>query len=395
MATPPAPPPPAPAPAPVEVQTQLTQVRVPLSDAADAFTVADAYGRFPIVVLTGERSRIRNEFVVAGVGLVLAALLLGVNIALRGGLVAAGVALIVLGLFRSFIVRVPEGAQALALRAGRFDRALPAGNHLMWPWIMVSHVVTRREIPFMAAGSRIPTADGVGVDVSLLVTFAIQDADRFVFSISAPDFDLVCTAASQEALRRHIRGVPSAEVLDLAGAASDALRGAIAVDLETYGVVVHKVVVVTVRLPAEYMASLESRRLAEVQQAEQAERHTLERRVQADRYDLQRQKAQEHRKLIDIEAANEAARLEQLEARIGAFPQAAAWDVESQRMEIARTLAGNDHAIVSVGDPAKLADALIVAAGQNDLPEAGADRPRRSRSAPRAAQKAKGDSTPT
>jgi regulator of protease activity HflC (stomatin/prohibitin superfamily) len=346
---------------------QLTQVRVPISDAADAFTVPDAEGRFPIVVLTGERSRIRNEFVAAGVIAIVVSFFFELNLALRGGLAGVGVLLLFLGVFQSFRVMVPEGSQALTLRRGRFDKAIPAGMHFLPPWVAVTHVVTKREIPFLAPGRQVPTADGVRVDIDLLLTFAIEAADRFVFSISAPDFDLVCNAASQDALRRLVRGIGSSEMLDLAGKESDELRTGIGEALEAYGVTVNKVVIMAVRPPADYMASLEARRLAEVQQAEQTERHKLELRRQADGIDLERQAVEERKRLIALEAANETLRLEQLQARLAAYPEAARWDVESQRLDVARALAGNERALLSVGDPARLMEAYVGAELREDV----------------------------
>ncbi|HEX5039698.1 MAG TPA: SPFH domain-containing protein [Candidatus Limnocylindria bacterium] len=353
---------------PPPYESQLTQVKVPIADAADAFSIPDASGRFPIVVLTGERSRIRNDFVVVGIGLLAIGIIVNMGIAARGGLIVAAAAVIFLGVVRSFIIRVPEGAQALTLRAGRFDRVLAAGNHVLPPWIAVTHVVTKREIPFTTSVTQVPTGDGVRIDVGLLITFSIDAADRFVFAISAPDFDLVCSAASQDALRQLVRGIASEAVLDLAGAESDALRDVLGRALDDYGVKVHKVVIVSVHPPNDYMASLEARRLATVQQAEQAERHALERRRQADRIDLERQRAEEERKLIEIEAANESLRLERLQERLAAYPQAARWDFDGQRLDIARALAGNERALLAVGDPAKLTEAMLVADRGADLP---------------------------
>jgi regulator of protease activity HflC (stomatin/prohibitin superfamily) len=368
-----------PAPGAPNYSPQLTQVRVPVSDAADAFAVPDAYGRFPIIVLTGERSRIRNEFVGAGLALGAIALLFDLQIIARSGLIALGLAAIVFGVFQSFIVRIPEGAQALTLRRGRFDQVIPAGVHIMPPWVGVTHVVTKRDIPFVASASQIPTADGLRVDLDVLITFAIEGAEKFVFAISAPDFDLVCQATAQDAMRRLAREVTSEDVLDMAGGESDALRKAIGGALAEYGVEVHKVVVVTVRPPADYMASLEARRLAEVQQAEQSQRHALKLLRQADRDELARRHLEQRRKLLEIEAANEAMRLELLESRISAFPRGAKWDYDTQRMDVARALAGNDRALLSFGDAANLTDALIVADRAEDPADESppAARPRR------------------
>jgi regulator of protease activity HflC (stomatin/prohibitin superfamily) len=385
---PPAPTTPTSPPQPTSYDVQLTQVRVPISDAADAFTVPDAEGRFPIVVLTGERSRIRNEFVAAGVIVIVISFFFELGLAVRGGLAGVGVLLLFLGVFQSFRVMIPEGSQALTLRRGRFDKAIPAGMHFLPPWVGVTHVVTKREIPFLAPGRQVPTADGVRVDIDLLLTFAIEAADRFVFSISAPDFDLVCNAASQDALRRLVRGIGSSEMLDLAGKESDELRAAIGEALDAYGVIVHKVVIMAVRPPADYMASLEARRLAEVQQAEQGERHKLDLRRQADVIDLERQAVEERRRLIELEAANETLRLEQLQGRLAAYPEAARWDVESQRLDVARALAGNERALLSVGDPARLMEAFVGAEIREDVARvadraAGAGTPRDAKRPPR------------
>ncbi len=376
---------PPPAPGAPNYSPQLTQVRVPVSEAADAFAIPDAFGRFPIVVLTGERSRIRNEFVAAGVALGAIGLLLDIQIAARSGLIALGIAAIVFGVIQSFIVRIPEGAQALTLRRGRFDKVIPAGVHMMPPWIGVTHVVTKRDIPFIASASLVPTADGLRVDLDVLITFAIEGAEKFVFAISAPDFDLVCQATAQDALRRLAREVTSEDVLDLAGGESDALRKAIGGALAEYGVEVHKVVVVTVRPPADYMASLEARRLAEVQQAEQSQRHALKLLRQSDRNELARRHLEQRRELLEIEAANESMRLELLETRISAYPRGARWDYDTQRMDVAKTLASNDRALLSFGDAANLTDALIMADRDDNSTEEPppAARPRRRPPAPK------------
>ena len=85
----------------------------------------------------------------------------------------------------------------------------------MPPWIVVSHVVTIREIPFDSAATGIPRSDDVRVDIELLLTFTIIAPEKFVFAISAPDFDEVCLAAALEAIRVLVRSKRSDEILDL------------------------------------------------------------------------------------------------------------------------------------------------------------------------------------
>ena len=102
-----------------EPYVQLTQARVPLEDAADAFGVPDASGRLPIVILPSAPYRIRNSLVIGGLILAVVGLIFNLELALRGGMLIAGILLVFLGVFQSFIVRVPEGSRAILLKRGR------------------------------------------------------------------------------------------------------------------------------------------------------------------------------------------------------------------------------------------------------------------------------------
>jgi hypothetical protein len=119
--------------------------------------------------------------------------------------------------------------------------------------------------------------------------------------------------------------------------------------------------------PLEFMASREARRLASVQRAEEAERHALELLRQADQEELEQQRIKAREKAIELEAANEVARLTRLEERLRAYPNAVHWDVETQRLDVARALAGNTRAMVQVGPAADVAASLLM----HTLPENG------------------------
>jgi len=257
-------------------------------------------------------------------------------------------------------VPVPEGARALLLKSGRYHRTLGAGRHIVPPWIVVSHVVTVREIPFDALAAAVSTADDVRVDIDVLLTFTIDAPERFVFAISAPDFDQVCQASALDAIRLLVRTKRAGEILDLGVADTTALRTSIGAALAPYGVEVQRVVIVHVQPPLEFMASLESRRLASVRLDEQTEQHALEERLLADREALGRQQVAHQRERIELEAANEALRLQHLESRLAAYPNAANRDIEEQRIGVARSLAGNTRAMVQVGGNGDVADALIM-----------------------------------
>jgi regulator of protease activity HflC (stomatin/prohibitin superfamily) len=339
---------------------QLTQARVPLDDAADAFGVPDASGRLPIVILPSAPYRIRNSLVIGGLILAVIGLIFNLELALRGGMVIAGILLVFLGVFQSFIVKVPEGSKAILLKRGRIDRTIGPGNHIIPPWIAVSHLVTTREIPFDVPVTEVPTQEGLRVSIDVLLTFGIVRPEQFVYAISAPDFDQVCQAAGQDALRMLIRATSAEHVLDLAGSESAQLAEATNASLSAYGVEVVRVVILRIRPPDEFMRSMEGRRIAAVQREEEVERHALEQRRQGDRESLERQRVEARRELIELEASNEALRLERLQERLAKYPEAARFDLETARLDVARALAGNTRAMLQVGAGGDIASALVM-----------------------------------
>ncbi len=345
---------------PTTAPVQLTQSRVPLDETAEALATPDANGNLPIVVLPLHSLRIRNELVAAGAIALAVSLFVNIDLALRGALLTLGGVLIVLGVFQSFRVPVPESSQAILLRRGRFMKTLGPGNHFVPPWIIVSHFVTMRETPFDAPATEIPTRDDVRTNVDILMTFKITAPERFVFTIAAPDFDQVCQATCQETVRLLIRSKGSDEVLDMGEVDNEWLRAAISEALDRYGVEIVRVVLTHVQPPAEFVASREARRLASVHRAEEVEQHTLELLRQSDREALERQKIAARREAIELEAANEVARLERLETRIREYPAAMQWDIESRRLDVAANLAGNTRAMVQVGPAADVAASLLM-----------------------------------
>jgi hypothetical protein len=59
----------------------------------------------------------------------------------------------------------------------------------------------RAGVPFDIPAAAVANSDGVRVAVDLLVTIRIVEPEKFVFAISAPDFDQVCRASGQDAIR--------------------------------------------------------------------------------------------------------------------------------------------------------------------------------------------------
>lgn len=360
---------------------QLTQVRVPLEDADDAFMVRDATGRIPIVLVPRQLNRIRNDLVLIGVlvlvGGIAAGILLdsGASIVLA---IIAGVVLLALGLYRSFLVAIPEGASGLLVRGGRYHKTIGSGTSVVPPWIIVSHVVTGREIPFDVPIVEAPAKDNVRASVDILVTFSITDPYKFVYKIAADDFDHVFQAICQDRLRSLIRNINIEEVVDLGRYDLSELRDDLNTAAEAYGVVISKVAVPFSQPPAEFMRSLEERRLATLQYTEHKEKQALavqkqadaevllrqevEARVARERLEFQRvlQQAEDRRRVVELEAEAEELRLAKLDERLQAYPMAAQYEWEGAQLKVAQALAHNTRAVVQVGKASEIAGALVL-----------------------------------
>ena len=360
---------------------QLVQLRVPLDQAADAFAQPDNQGRTPIVVMPLTPSRVQRELLLIGAATVAVGILVMTLFSLPSlapWLIVAGLVVIVVAVWQAFWLTVPEGTTALLTKGGRHVGTRNGGRHLMAPWVGVSHLVTRREIPYDAPVFETPTRDNVRASIDTLITFAITDPHHFVYNITADDFDQVLQASCQDALRSMVRQVTLDRVMDVGQTETDAVRDALNGMTEHYGVAVTRVVVTAARPPIDFLLSEEARQLAFVQRAEQAERQALEQRRQADAELLARQqvlarveregeelrleiqKAEARLHVIELETNAETQRLEQLEEALRSHPLAAAHELDRSRLEVARALAGNARAVVQLGSPDDIARALMV-----------------------------------
>ena len=350
--------------------TQLTSVRVPLDQAADAFVSPDASGRTPIVVLTRRQNRISNVSLLIAVLILAGGILWSVlagNFLLISAAIPLSLVFFVLAIFRSFLVRIPEGAYGLLQQRGKYLRTIESGTQILPPWIVVSHLVTRRIIPFDVPVQEAPTQNNVRSTVQALVTFTISDAYRFVYSISASDFDQVFQAACQNTLRAMVRQISSDEVNNLTRRDTSELRDALSNASEPYGVKMVKVNIIYAHPPVDFVRSQEARQLAMLQQAEQAEQQALLQRKQTDGETLARQaviarvgrerdelqeqvqKAEIRRRVVELEAQAEELRISKLQERLNSYPRAAEWEWQGEQLEVVRGLASNTHAVVQMG----------------------------------------------
>ncbi|RPJ43591.1 MAG: hypothetical protein EHM21_11300 [Chloroflexi bacterium] len=335
---------------------QLTQVRVPLEDAAIAFSQRDETGRLPIIVIPKRVSRIQLNLILYAVIILAAGVVLGDPLNAFWSLplsILIAIVLVVLAVFRSFIVQIPEGVNGLLSRGGRYLRTLGSGSQFVLPNIAVSHLVTRRTIPFDAQVSQAPTRDNVRVSMEILLTFSIADPYKFIFNISADDFDRVLQASCHDALRTLIRSLSVEEMVNLQRKDIQELRATISQDVEPYGVSVHNIVVTFALPPEEFIRSHEARQLAVVQLVAEEEQQRLALQRQMNIAELARQK-------VLSDASTEALRLEQLQEQLRDFPAAAEFDLQRARIQVAQGLASNTRAMVQVGKVDDIAQTLIL-----------------------------------
>jgi len=284
--------------------------------------------------------------------------------------------LVVLASMSAFFVRVPEGTTALLVQGGRHTGTLGPGTHVVMPIVIVSHIVTRRQIPFDLPTFQAPTRDNVTATMDGLLTFVIDDPVRFVYAIAAPDFDLVLQAACRDGLRSLLRQLKWSEVLDIGGSQVEVLQRQIEGHVEAYGVKIGHMNITQASPSADFLRSEEARQLAAVQRAEQSERHNLAQlrlqdeqelervrvaaSVERDRERLQAQlhQAEIRRRTAEIDADTQAFRLSHLEDLLNRYPHAAEWEWQSEQLTVARALAGNNRSVLHLGRAADVVTTL-------------------------------------
>jgi regulator of protease activity HflC (stomatin/prohibitin superfamily) len=360
---------------------QLTQARVPLEDAAEAFATRDASGRIPIVLVPQHMNRIRNDVVLAGGAILIGGIAVGMlinNAPVITLAIGLGIVLVILGVYRSFIVRVPEGVNGLLTKGGKYVRTVGSGSHFVPPWIPVSHLVTRRRIPFDVPVVEAPTEDNVRANLDILLTFQIADPYKFVYNISADDFDQVFQAACQDGLRKKLRKIKSDVISDLGDPDMSELLEELGENISPYGVEITKLSITYAQPPADFMHIKESLKLVKLQQSEQKEKQLLALRQLDDLEALERrkviasverrreelkarsQRSGARKEVVKLEADAEELRLKKLEERLERYPKATAFELELKRMEVARALAGNTRALLQVGNADDIARAFIM-----------------------------------
>ncbi len=133
---------------------------------------------------------------------------------------------VVYGLWRSSVIMVPDGCQALITRFGKLEEIAPAGRKvLLDPWKRVSYIVNvTREYPYNAPIREAPTASRVNASVDLFLQFKIEDPAAFIFTLGgAKGFQEKLQNAVSEVTRALIYEQRAEAIYDLVGESTQGL----------------------------------------------------------------------------------------------------------------------------------------------------------------------------
>jgi len=356
---------------------QLTERIATHLEAPQAMERPDDLGRIPVVVRVLRQPPIQPIALVVAAALGALAILVPAIWVFTVLLIVGAVAAVVVGFIARLILRVPPTAVGLVAKGNRHWKILEPGIHLVPPVVLLTHLVTRRQVAFDVPVRQVRSADGVGVDVDVILTIRVSDPVTFAYAISTSDADQLVQAVALDSVRTLIRGIGSLEVLDLGGADGDRLRETIDARLGQFGLLVTAAAFTRVQLPTELTASLEAQRLAAIQVAEQAENFALQQRRLTDEASLIAQEEDLRRAAVEFEATAEAVRLAMLEQRVTANPIAARYDLELERLKVAKKLARNGRVVVSVNGSDLVTDLLTAAESAATHPPAATREPAR------------------
>jgi len=115
----------------------------------------------------------------------------------------------------SMMMQVPSGVTCLMQKFGAHSGIAEPGLHIKpWYW-RVAYVVTNQSCTYDAPVTRCPTSDDVHVNVDVVLVFRITDAEKFVYTLGAPNFDDFMTGVVDESIRALVRAQTHANVYEL------------------------------------------------------------------------------------------------------------------------------------------------------------------------------------
>jgi regulator of protease activity HflC (stomatin/prohibitin superfamily) len=169
---------------------------------------------------------------------------------------------------RAFLV--PEGYAGLLYHKGKFVKTLGAGRHIRWGHYFTLGIVDLRKTSLLVAGQEVLTADNVGLKLSLLVIYQVDDPAKAAHETQNWQGDIY--NAAQLALRAVVSGAAVEALLNQRLDVGAQLLARVQPQVAKIGINVHAVDVKDVMFSAEL-----KRAFADVLKAKQEGQAALER----------------------------------------------------------------------------------------------------------------------
>jgi len=155
------------------------------------------------------------------------------------------------GLQQQFIVKQYE--RALLYKDGKFERLLDAGKYTFWRWENIELTyVSMRQMSEVISGQEMLTADKIGVRVSLIAQYVVDDPVKAVNVVE--NFSQQLYQALQLELRNQITALTIDQLLETRADMSDAVITKIKPLASEYGVTLKRVGVRDIVLPGNVRA---------------------------------------------------------------------------------------------------------------------------------------------
>lgn len=151
-----------------------------------------------------------------------------------------------LGLQQQFIVKQYEWA--LLYKDGKFEQLLEAGKYTFWRWQKIELAyVSKRQMSEVISGQEMLTADKIGVRVSLIAQYVVDDPIKAINNVE--DFAQQLYQDLQLELRNQIAGLTIDQLLETRAEMGDAITAKIAPLAVEYGVTLKRVGIRDIVLP--------------------------------------------------------------------------------------------------------------------------------------------------
>lgn len=237
----------------------------------------------------------------------------------------------------SAIVEIEQGTTGVLSSFGKITGTLSPGRHYLWmPWQKVEFIVdTSTEIPYTAPVLACPTRENVPLkSIEFFLKFRITDPVAFVRNIGASNFNLVLSAAVQDAIRQRSRQVSTERAYDLRGSDVADMQTYLNRQTEQYGVRIIGANIPDVQLPDQYQLHLETReRVAKELTAYEREWELVRKqRIDQLKMEIERAKKERDARLIEVRAAVNKARedVAQMLQERETEAQKVRWEIEAR-----------------------------------------------------------------